>query len=82
MGTRRRVALQRGVYPVPFDVVCADPVMLHRAVFDTLFDMGVVSPGDLLLLTKGEMEGVSGGTNTMQILRVPHTAAASKRESG
>lgn len=82
VGTRRRVALQRGVYPVPFDVVCADPVMLHRAVFDTLFDMGVVSPGDLLLLTKGEMEGVSGGTNTMQILRVPHTAAASKRESG
>lgn len=72
--TRRRVAMQRGVYPVPFDIVHADSFTLHQTVFNTLIDRGAVSPGDLLLLTKGEMEGISGGTNTMQILKVPEPA--------
>ena len=72
--TRRRVAMQRGVYPVPFDIAHADSFTLHQTVFNTLIDRGAVSPGDLLLLTKGEMEGISGGTNTMQILKVPEPA--------
>ncbi|MCS5644010.1 MAG: pyruvate kinase, partial [Dehalococcoidia bacterium] len=69
--TRRRVAIQRGVYPVPFHIVHADSFTLHQTVFNTLIDRGAVSPSDLLLLTKGEMEGISGGTNTMQILKIP-----------
>ena len=66
--------MQRGVYPVPFDIVHADSFALHQTIFNTLIDRGAVSPSDLLLLTKGEMEGISGGTNTMQILKVPEPA--------
>jgi hypothetical protein len=29
-----------------------------------------VAEGDSIILTKGELSGVSGGTNSMQILRV------------
>jgi pyruvate kinase len=69
--TRRRVTLYRGVYPVSFDIVHTDPASVHQSVLDTLLNTGSLAPGDLVLFTKGELEGVAGGTNTMQILIVP-----------
>jgi hypothetical protein len=30
----------------------------------------LVADGDFIILTKGELSGVSGGTNSMQILQV------------
>lgn len=69
--TRRRVTLYRGVYPVPFDIVHTDPDRVHESVFDTLLKTGLLSPGDLVLFTKGELQGIAGGTNTMQILTAP-----------
>jgi pyruvate kinase len=68
--TLRRVALYRGVYPVAFDPVHTDPQRLYPEVFDTLLGMEHVMAGDLVILTKGDLEGVSGGTNAMKILRV------------
>ena len=35
-----------------------------------LLDRGHVRPGDELILTLGELSGVSGGTNTMKLLEV------------
>ncbi|WP_428100866.1 pyruvate kinase [Candidatus Rariloculus sp.] len=69
--TRRRVTLYRGVYPVSFDLEHMDPAHVHRAVFAALLRDGAARPGDLVLLTRGETEGVAGGTNTMQIVTVP-----------
>jgi pyruvate kinase len=68
--TQRRVALYRGVHPVPFDIVHTDPARLYRAISKELLDRGHVKPGDELILTLGELSGVSGGTNTMKLLRV------------
>jgi pyruvate kinase len=73
--TRRRVTLYRGVYPVAFDVVGTPSANSHQVAFDLLSAEGAVSPGDLVLFTKGELEGVAGGTNTMQILTVPDARA-------
>jgi pyruvate kinase len=69
--TRRRVTLYRGVYPVPFDITSTDPQVLYRSIFHLLLELKLVNVGDLLILTKGELSGVSGGTNSMQILQVP-----------
>ena len=69
-GTRRRVTLYRGVYPVAFDIKAEDPEALHRAVFAMLLNLGLVAAGDLMILTKGALTGVTGGTNSMQILEV------------
>ncbi len=69
-GTRRRVTLYRGVYAVPFDIVHTEPAVLYSAIFDRLLELGLVDVNDLVILTKGELSGVSGGTNSMQILRV------------
>ena len=68
--TRRRVTLYRGVYPVPFDITDTEPRVLYAAVFDQLLRRQLVSIGDLVILTQGELSGVSGGTNAMKIIKV------------
>jgi pyruvate kinase len=70
--TRRRVTLYRGVYPVIFDVSGDDSSTeaLYRALFTRLLELQLVKKRDLVILTKGELSGVSGGTNSMQILKV------------
>jgi pyruvate kinase len=70
--TRRRVTLYRGVYPVIFDVTAPGDSAeeLYRALFTRLLELQLVSKRDLVILTKGELSGVQGGTNSMQILTV------------
>jgi pyruvate kinase len=79
--TRRRVSMYRGVYAVPFDATGADR-FIDEQVFATLLNVGAVSPGDLVLFTKGDQQGVAGRTNTMQILTVPAADAARPQASG
>jgi pyruvate kinase len=68
--TLRRVALYRGVYPVSFDIVHTDAQRIYADVFQVLMNMQAVHAGDLVIITKGDLEGVSGGTNGLKILRV------------
>jgi pyruvate kinase len=70
--TRRRVTLYRGVYPVIFNVTGADnsTAALYRALFTRLLELQLVRMDDLVIITKGELSGVQGGTNSMQILKV------------
>ena len=69
--TRGRVTLYRGVHPVAYDVThAADPEAFYYSVFNQLLDLKLVQEGDFVILTKGELSGVSGGTNSMQILQV------------
>jgi len=68
--TRSRVTLYRGVYAVPFDITHTDPAAIHGAIFERLLTLGLVDINDLVILTQGELSGVSGGTNSMRILRV------------
>jgi pyruvate kinase len=67
--TRSRVTLYRGVYPVAYDVTDGGEAF-YFSIFHLLLDLGLVMEGDSIILTKGELSGVSGGTNSMQILRV------------
>jgi pyruvate kinase len=68
--TRCRVTLYRGVYPVLFDVTHSNPSQIYQAIFDQLLSQDLVDMGDQIILTKGDLSGVQGGTNSMQILRV------------
>jgi len=58
------------VYAVPFDIGNSDTATLYSSIFERLLELGLVDVNDLVILTKGELSGVSGGTNSMQILRV------------
>jgi pyruvate kinase len=79
-GTARRVSMYRGVYAVPFDIGGSD-VQTQEKVFETLLNDGAVAPGDLVLFTKGDQQGVAGRTNTMQILTVPTAEAVRTAKS-
>lgn len=68
--TRRRVTLYRGVYPVRFDIPHGNPDRVLQAAAAELQRLGDVEPGDIAIFTKGEMTGVSGGTNSMKLIRV------------
>ena len=69
--TRRRVTIYRGVYPVIFDVTSSISTEgLYRALFTRLLELQLVNRNDLVILTKGELSGVQGGTNAMLILKV------------
>ena len=68
--TRRRVALYRGVYPIPFDVVHDGGAGGFEAVCRTLLDRGLAAADDQIIFTEGTHAGVEGGTNTMRILTV------------
>jgi pyruvate kinase len=68
--TRRRVTLYRGVYPVSFDIVHTSPHLVYPAIFRLLLEKKIVADGDKVILTGGELSGVSGRTNSMTILQV------------
>jgi pyruvate kinase len=69
--TRRKVALYRGVYPVPF---MTHEMMSHAEanvkVVSILEQRKVVAEGDLVIITKGDLMGNGGGTNAMKIVEV------------
>ncbi len=68
--TSRRVMLYRGVYPVNFDITHTDAQAVYSDIFRLMLDKKMVDAGDRIILTKGELSGVSGKTNSMKILEV------------
>ena len=68
--TRRKVTLYRGVYPIAFDYRTNDTAELNREAVDELRRRGAVRDGDVVIITKGDLTGVLGGTNTMKIVVV------------
>jgi len=67
---RRRVQLYRGVYAVAYDITHSDPAVVNQELMAMLRTMGHVEEGDLVIITKGDFTGITGGTNSMKILRV------------
>ncbi len=68
-GTRRRVTMYRGVYPISFDITQTNPERVYQSVFNLLLQRALVAEGDLVIFTKGDLKGVAGRTNAMKILR-------------
>ncbi len=73
--TRRKVTLYRGVVPVSFEIATTDHAELNMEVVDELKRRGTVRDGDLVIITKGDLAGVMGGTNAMKILKVGEMVA-------
>ncbi len=68
--TQHRVCLYRGVQTVPFDSAEIAPEQTNALAVKQLQDRGIVSSGDLVVVTKGDYINAQGGTNAMKILRV------------
>jgi len=70
VATRRRVTLYRGVYPISFQPTESDSQRINQEVVEELLRRGAVRDGDLVIITKGDFQGIPGGTNVLKILRV------------
>ena len=68
--TRYRLSLFRDVFPLMIDYHGHELGNMLAEAEDKLVEAGVVSPGDLIVVTFGEPIGSSGGTNTMKIVKV------------
>jgi len=69
--TRRKITLYRGVYPVSFDVLRSlSQQEADQQIFEELKRQGAVKIGDLIIITRGDVAGQGGGTNSMRIVKV------------
>jgi len=67
--TLGKVTLYRGVYPVSFKVDHTDHATLNLEAIQELQRSGVISDGDIVIITKGDLE-VQGSTNSLKLVRV------------
>ncbi|HIP95486.1 MAG TPA: pyruvate kinase, partial [Leucothrix sp.] len=61
-----------GVYPVFIHEPLTNPREANRLVVEHLLDEKIVSKGDLVIITKGDIvgTGTDGGTNQMKVIKV------------
>jgi len=76
--TRRKVTIYRGVYPLSFVIETNNHAEANQEAVDELKRRGVVRDGDLVIITKGDLMGIHGGTNSMKIVRVGETLLPDK----
>lgn len=70
--TLRRVTLYRGVFPAKLNFLGKTHSQVNHAAVSVLQRSKEVEENDLVILTKGDLMGVDGGTNAMKVLRVGH----------
>jgi len=68
--TRRRVSLYRGVFPIVHEVGPNKQVRFNAEVIEELKNAGAVKAGDILVITKGDLSGDTGGTNALKLVNV------------
>jgi pyruvate kinase len=68
--TRGKMTLYRGVYPIDFDAMQYERSKINQAAIAQLQAHHVIATNDWVILTKGDILGVHGGTNTMKIFQV------------
>ncbi len=62
----RRMALYRGVVPIYYDVTQHDDI--YQCALTVVAETGALQKGDRVTLTKGDMMGSLGMTNTLKVL--------------
>src|SRR3990167_388142 len=64
--TLRRMTLYRGVYPIHFDATHIDRRILNLEAVSALENQGILQKGDLVIVTKGDLIGIHGRTNSLK----------------
>ncbi len=69
--TCRKVTMYRGVYPISFDEKgITDHHVLNRRIAEEFLRLHLVFEDDMVILTKGDLTGRTGGTNALKIARI------------
>ncbi|OGT61640.1 MAG: pyruvate kinase [Gammaproteobacteria bacterium RIFCSPHIGHO2_12_FULL_43_28] len=76
--TLRRMTLYRGVYALPFDATHIDRRILNQAAIKELQERHILKNGDLVIITKGDLIGIHGRTNSLKIVTVGDLPSAAE----
>jgi len=68
--TLRRMTLYKGVYPILFDATNIDRRVLNQSAVAELQKQEILKNGDLVIITKGDLIGIHGKTNSLKIVTV------------
>lgn len=71
LDTRRKVTLFRGVYPSTLTYDGLNDEQVKASILERIKEFGIANSGDLILMTRGEVNGTMGGTNKMEIVKLP-----------
>ena len=66
--TASKVTLYRGVFPIHFIHETDDHAELNHKIVEVLRSRGQVKQGDQIIITKGDLSGVQGGTNALKVI--------------
>lgn len=75
-GARRRMALMRDVFPIAFDSDGQNNRAAAREAIRQLFELGLLTAGDRVVVTSGDHMEQHGATNTLRLLLVSEGGAA------
>lgn len=68
--TRSKVTLYRGVYPVEMAEIKHDHQSANHDAVELMVKEGIVERDDIVIITKGNLAGVGGGTSVMEVVKV------------
>jgi pyruvate kinase len=68
--TARRICLYKGVQSIKLDKLEENHAQANSQVIGLMKKIGTVKKGDLVIITKGDLLGTSGGTNAMKVVEV------------
>ena len=68
--TSRRICLYKGVQSIKLDKLEENHAQANMQVISLMRKIGTVKKGDLVIITKGDLLGTSGGTNAMKVVEV------------
>jgi len=73
-GTLRKVTLYRGVYPARIKTIETTHETVNKDAINVLTELGIAKENDLVIITKGDLAGIAGGTNAMKVVKVGYLA--------
>lgn len=68
--TLGKITLYRGVIPVYFELKEQSHVQLNQEIIALLQSLGYAEKGDTFIITKGDLTGEEGGTNSIKVVTV------------
>lgn len=71
IATERKMALYRDIYPVHFELQPGEEADPSFDAMNHLKKLGHLQTGDSVIVTRGKVLGVHGGTNSLKIYQVP-----------
>lgn len=70
IATLRKMTLYRGVYPLYFEMSNKDSQQIEKDAINVLLKQEIIKSNDNIIITRGDIAGLHGCTNTMKILKV------------